>query len=297
MSYDQKVPAQLKEIQNWFGSIIVRPIDRQNKMMPISPSGVLMEDEACRYISPSPTLKPDQRIELYNQQYWWRLLSIMQDNFPLLARLFGHTDFNEAIAEPYLVKYPPRHWSLNFLGDRLLYWIEEDYIEDDKDLVRDAALLDYSFLMSFLASEKPSLNLQETDPDEISEKPLFLQPHLFLFAFDGDMIRLRKEMLKESVEHWVEHDFPALDRTEKHYYVLYRNTYLNVNAEEIDALEFEALQLFRKGISIDAFCEWIEALEPDKAEKAEKALPAWFQRWSAHAWLTLDGASPSRPGN
>ena len=79
MIFDKKVPLELKKTQEWFASIITRPIDVENQMMPISPSGVPMEEEAKRFIVPRPKLRADERIQIYNQQYWWRLLNILQD--------------------------------------------------------------------------------------------------------------------------------------------------------------------------------------------------------------------------
>lgn len=107
MTFDAKVPFKLKKTQLWFGSIIGRPIDEDSKMNPISPAGQPIEIEACDFIRPSPTLRPAQRIQIYNQQYWWRLLSSMHETFPLVTRLFGYHDFNKIIAIPYLVKFPP----------------------------------------------------------------------------------------------------------------------------------------------------------------------------------------------
>src|SRR4051812_44875922 len=109
MAFDAAVPTQLKRMQEWFASIITRPVDEESRINPLSPEGVPMEQEACRYITPSATLLPAQRIQIYNQQYWWRLLSIMHELYPLVTRLFGHRDFNQTIAIPYLVKYPPSH--------------------------------------------------------------------------------------------------------------------------------------------------------------------------------------------
>ena len=149
MGYDEKVPLLLKREQQWFGSIIGRAIDEDSKMNPISPSGVLMEEEAAEHIAPSPTMRPAQRIQIYNQQYWWRLLNTLQESFPLVTRLFGYVDFNRIIGIPYLTKYPPRHWSLAMLGDRLSRWCLEEYQSEDRELVSQAAELDWAFSCCF----------------------------------------------------------------------------------------------------------------------------------------------------
>jgi hypothetical protein len=132
MTFDSKVPTLLKETQEWFGSIISRAIDGNSQMNPISPTGRPMREEAWDHIRPSPTLQPAQRIQIYNQQYWWRLVNTLQESFPLVTRLFGFHAFNFTIAMPFLLKYPPNDWTLNSLGDRLPRWIEEEYKADDR---------------------------------------------------------------------------------------------------------------------------------------------------------------------
>ena len=161
MAYDAKVPQYLKREQCWFGSIVGRPIDLHSRMNPISPSGRSMEEEAAEHILPSPTLRPSERIQIYNQQYWWRLLNAMHDLFPLVTRLFGHSDFNQSIGFPYLSKYPPRHWSLHLLGERLEQWVTEDYSAGDKELVLHACSVDWAFNHSFFAPAYPYLTEAE----------------------------------------------------------------------------------------------------------------------------------------
>ena len=74
MLKDIEAPASLKNLQAWFGGVISQPIDVDSKISPVAPSGELIEEEAKHYIIPSKTLTPKDRIEIYNRQYWWRLL-------------------------------------------------------------------------------------------------------------------------------------------------------------------------------------------------------------------------------
>ena len=156
LEYDTKVPNRLKNTQEWFASIITMPIDENSKMNPVSPRGISMKEEAKQYIRPSHALEPHQRIEIYNQQYWWRLLSTLHDIFPFVSRLFGFELFNLTIGMHYLNKYPPIHWSLNDLGTRMPQWVEEEYHEEDRHLILNAVRIDCayndSFFMPFSAS-------------------------------------------------------------------------------------------------------------------------------------------------
>lgn len=288
MTFDQTVPKPLKETQQWFASIITRPIDIDSHMNPISPTGVPISQEACRYIMPSPTLKPAQRIELYNQQYWWRLLSALHENFPLVTSLFGFTDFNQAIGFPYLVKYPPNHWSLSLLGDCLPQWIQEEYTADDNELIYYAAQVDLAYVKSFLAESKPSLKLQG-DISSVIDKPLHLQPHAHLFEIPYDIFEFRFHILKNAPDYWLEHDFPPLPRmsnNEKLYFILYRAHNLDIVFEKISFGQYHLLQQFSKGTSIEQLCQWLEQQDERVCEEAGEHMQKWFQKWTMHQLLS-----------
>lgn len=286
--FDKDVPSKLKKTQEWFASIITMPIDQDSRMNPISPSGSFMEEEAFDYIVPSPSLKPDQRIQIYNQQYWWRLFSILQDGFPLLARLFGYHDFNQIIAQPYLVKYPPTSWSLTILGNDLPRWVKEEYLADDKELVWDAARLDDAFNAAFFTTHHASISQASETAEKLSTKKLRLQPHIHLFNFRYDLLNFRNEMLKEEVEHWVDHDFPKLIQDKTYYFIVYRTAHNNFNWESLSKAAYELLLLFQNGSTIEQACEWLEQQEESLFEEAASKLHLWFQEWTFRQWLYID---------
>lgn len=280
MSFDINVPAELKKTQEWFASIITRPIDADNQMMPVSPSGNQMADESKEFIVPSKGLKEFERIQIYNQQYWWRLLTIMHENFPLVTRLFGYYDFNQKIGFPYLEKHPANHWSLNFLGNFLPDFIHENYLDDDKELIYDAALIDYSYSMSFFAAKKEAIDFKTEGADTLSEMKLTLQPHVFLFRLKYDLFSFRYKMLQETPEYWIENDFPDLDKGD-FCFIVYRNTQNYVVSEVISPTAYDILKLFQKSASIDDVCEWLETADEKTCEEAAQNMQKWFQDWAA----------------
>lgn len=289
--FDPAVPPRLKDLQLWFGSIIDRKIDANSRMNPISPRGVSMKIEAAEYITPSPTLQPAQRIELYCQQYWWRLLSCLHEMFPLVTRLFGHYDFNEIIAMPYLEAHPPKDWVLNDLGNKLPEWLEKNYHKKDRILVVDSARIDLAYNDAFVAGELPPIELATLPvPDDISsilDKKLVPQPHVYLFTFHGDMIRFRNEFLKQEPEYWAEHDFPYLNKKKLYYFVLYRNHHLNTVTKEVSQHEFQILKYLQQGRSIDDVCEWLENQDEKLVNVVSEKLSLWVQGWIVSRWFSI----------
>lgn len=283
---EKKAPAQLARVQEWFGGVIGQPLQDDSTISPLAPSGNKITEEAKRFIRPSPTLKPFERIQIYNQQYWWRLLSILHENFPLVTRLFGYHDFNKTIAIPYLYKFPPNHWSLNCLGDRLLTWIKRYYRRKDRELIYDAALLDLLYLHSFISKENPPLFMEENSAQLLSEK-LFLQPSASLLEMRYQLAPFRKEMLQQDPDYWVENKFPELKK-EPCRYLIFRTRKNNVAWKELSTAEYALLQQFKTGSTVDAACEWLETQSPEIRTEAETSLETWFRDWTVHGLLTLE---------
>lgn len=291
MTYDERVPSKLKKSQKWFASIITRPIDEDSRMNPISPSGVAMEEEACDFIAPSPTLRPAQRIQIYNQQYWWRLLNILQEAYPLVTRLFGYHDFNQSIAIPYLVKYPPNSWALNTLGDNLPKWVREDYHESDKTLVQDSIDLDTAFNLSFLTKNGTPVTMDKLpvkgDIASLLDVTLYLQPHVHLFEFNYDLFAFRVQFLNKDVDYWVHNDFPELPSDQK-YFVLFRTLCSDISWQDVSQAQFLLLKQFEKGCSIEKACDWLENQDEKIFEEASQHLHVWIQDWIIRQWLSFD---------
>jgi len=286
--YDENVPQSLKNMQEWFANIITRPIDDNSQMNPISPSGIPMTIEASQYIMSSPTLNPDQRIQLYNQQYWWRLLSTLHENFPLTTRLLGYRGFNDTIAVPFLEKYPPDNWSLSLLGAKLPQWVREEYDAEDKQLVQEAIDIDWTFIYSFYANEYPTLNsLESSEETDITTITLYHQPHLKLFPLHYNLLLFRQKVLEEEPDYWSNHDLPALGEEKKYWFVLYRDRRYNVSWLEIDNYEYSLLAQFAKGFTIEEACKFIESGDVELKKIATENLSNWFQKWTTRCWIGI----------
>lgn len=265
----------LFEIQKWFGVLISQPLQADNLIPQTTPFGTEIEEEARKHIAPSPSMKPFKRLELYHQQYWWRLLKCLQQNFPTLARLYGYERFNLEIGIPYLSQNPPSHWALCRLGQTLPNWFK------DKDLERDAARLDAAAQASFWSEEKRPADLSSEDT---IRKKLLLQPHVHLFELGGDLFTFRETLLSEDVSYWRDHPFPEI-RQGACYFVLYRNLKNEVKWKEISEGEFRLLTLFQKGMSIQEACAQIESEGGTAHEEAEELLPLWFREWTYLKWF------------
>lgn len=274
--FDQLVPKNLLDVQKWFGAVISAPLEKGDLISLASPAGNSIKEEANAFIIPSAGLEPFERIQIYSQQYWWRILAIMQEAFPCVLRLFGYYEFNQMIAVPYLTRYQPNDWSLNTLGNKLVPWLEEYYHAEDKSLVLDAARLDYAYQELFFKPEHPRLDATSED---FAVKPLYLQPSVALIQFPYDMVEFRKNLLKSEPEYWMDNPFPELKK-EPIFLLIYRAPNRLIKTKAISETESKLLARFKEGSAIDALCEWVEKQSEAFRAETEKELQNWFSEWT-----------------
>lgn len=288
---DISPPRSLVKKQIWFAGLITQPLTDENGIQAFTSSKQSIEREAKNEIKPSPTLQPWERIEIYNQQYWWRILEIMQQLYPLVVRLFGSYDFNRLIAVPYLQKYPSNHWSIDCIGRKLPVWITEDYSGDDKELIKDAVDLDYAFQESSFSGEKLTIDISHLSEDELSKlvhRRIHLQPYIHLFALDYNLFQFRDEMITQDPDYWIDNDFPELPREKRYYGIVYRAKNDNVVWDSLSSAEFHVLWKFQEGCTIEDACDWLERQDAAMSDEAAAHIHFWFQEWTMRGWLTLE---------
>ncbi len=259
--YDQTAPSSLVRIQKWFGSIIGRPLSPEGGIQPSTPRLAPIELESAEFIRPSKTLKSHQRIEIYNKQYWWRLVAIMQETFALTVALFGYETFNFEMAVPFLDRHPPHSWSLNHLG--------VGFADSLQGKAKAAATLDWAYHTGFTAVHYPSIRETGGDPTEWIEKPLGLQPHLSLLTISHPYLPVRRQILNgEKVE--VEE--------ETTHYAVYRNQANAMSYKELEEGEVAILRAIGEGKTL---AQAADLLDESQAE----SLACWVQDWILRDFL------------
>jgi len=273
------VPKELVSLQTWFGNLIARPIQGVGRFnLPLLEETLALEAEVL--IRKGAVLQASEGMAIYNQQYWFRLLGVLQEAFPALLRLFGYESFNKRIAEPYLLAHPPGHWSLSFLGRLLPAWLEAHYQEEDRELVCSMAAIDEAYHRVFDVEEKRALSSGEEQL--LLHHPLFLQPFVAPIALQADLFSFRAKLMEQKVEHFLSHDFPPLLWDRPCYFVLHRNG-TQIRYEEISSEEYFFLHAFEKGGLLEEVCDQFAGAFP----QADAPIADWFQSWTQKGWLFL----------
>ncbi len=133
-----------------FGALLRTPLDRA--------TGTLTADlhayasDALGDVRDAHNAAAAERLAVYNRQYWFRLLGVMQTSFPLAARLLGHWHFNDYAAR-FLRAHPPHHWALDRVPDGFAPFLAEilDARDARRDVLVEAARIDLSWRELFRA--------------------------------------------------------------------------------------------------------------------------------------------------
>src|SRR5258708_7155712 len=102
---------ELKDLQQLTMTAILRPLTADDQMSEAWVDGGATRAVAERIIRPNDRLTSFERLEIYNRQYWFRLIDVLYEEFPGLRAVVGEPGFN-ALVRAYLEKYPSRSFSL-----------------------------------------------------------------------------------------------------------------------------------------------------------------------------------------
>lgn len=155
---DSAEERSLERLELWFQGEIVRPHEaraRGNASRTKLSAGASPAD-AKHWILPSRHLRPKERVAIYANMYFVRLLECMQVDYPAVAHLTGERGF-EKLVRAYLLRHPSRHYSLNLLGARLPEFLAGSVRVARRPLLHDVALLEQLMSVVFDAPESPVL--------------------------------------------------------------------------------------------------------------------------------------------
>src|SRR5271168_4040305 len=115
---------KLLNLQRRMARAVMTPLTRSERMRAVAPDGRSMRAVASQIIKPNDRLTSFERLEIYNRQYWFRVLSAFAEDFPGLRAVLGERRF-DALAKAYLTACPSRSFTLRNLGSRLEVWLRK----------------------------------------------------------------------------------------------------------------------------------------------------------------------------
>ncbi len=159
---------------------VMRPLTSDFQMQSATSDGKSTEDLASSYIKPNDRLSSFDRLEIYNRQYWFRVIGAVSEDFPAVGAVLGAKRF-DAMVLAYLRENPSTSFTLRNLGSKLPTWLEShpEFSPRRHKLLLDIARLEWAYVEAFDGADLPPLTAADFG-DLGGTSKLHLQPHLQL---------------------------------------------------------------------------------------------------------------------
>ena len=298
----------LESLQREMAAAVMQPLTKDDNMRATAPDGRPMSEVAASFIAPNSRLTPFERLEIYNRQYWYRVLGALAEDFPALRALVGERRF-DGLSIAYLTEHPSRSFTLRNLGSKLPDWLtaHPEHAGRRHRLAVDLARMEWAFVEAFDAPERDPLTQRQIAALQGDSK-LALQPCLQLIALsypaDDLVLELHRREKRQTSEAgvpadgsssvgWaagVAHEDSGADvaipkvRSRATWLAVHRVD-LSVYYRRIAREEFQTLVALRDGGALGEAIEAGFAGSRIPQRQRPERVQEWFGSWAELGWI------------
>jgi hypothetical protein len=288
----------LKQLQRRMAAAVMTPLTRNDGMKAKTADGRSMHAEAKQFIRPNDRLSSFERLEIYNQQYWFRVLDAIADDFPGLRAIVGERKFDQ-LSLAYMQDCPSRSYTLRNLGSHMPTWLRShpEYTQPQEKLALDMARLEWAHLEAFDSADEPIVGPE--DLLEVTPTTRFgIQPHVRLlqlaYPVDDLLISLQNDGDQQAdsasnAGSLQRRQHPAIRkvqsfRPERLYLAVHRKQFI-VCYRRLSPEAFRLLRSLRQGNLLGPALD--HALRGSRLRENELAqrLQEWFAEWAQMGWF------------
>jgi hypothetical protein len=250
---------------------------------------------ANELVKPNDRLTSSDRLQIYNQQYWWRLLSSFSDDFGGLRSILGERKFHK-LSVAYLNSIGSRSWNLRDLGSHLESYLLEhpEWIAPHGQLAIEMVRVEWGRIVAFDGEEKKPLDPEEFVTRRPERMTLALQPYVTLlelhYPIDHLLRRLKHSEAGSASNAVSAERKPRPIRLTSRlapapiYLAIHRSELL-VYYKRLEPEAFHVLTALRDGNSLEAACEFAFGSSTESPESISEKIRTWFTMWMSFGWL------------
>jgi hypothetical protein len=295
--------AELRELQRLAGAVIMRPLSRQWRMQRKWTDHRDMHQVAAEFIKPNRRLSSFERIEIYNRQYWFRLIDSFYDDFPGLRAILGQLKFNRLTRE-YLTEHPSTSFTMRNLGRFLPAFIEKhpDLVAPRFHLALDMARFEWAQVEAFDGPALPPITVDDLLGKDPAKIRLSLQPYMSVlqlrYPLDDYLIRLKKPGLRGEASNAVEENSPEKSRVKgrspiprpRETFVVVHRLDNSLFYKRIDRHGYRLLTSLNRGDTLGKVIKSAFTDQPDP-----ELIRQWFKTWTELGWFCKPQLRPPGP--
>jgi hypothetical protein len=280
----------LAQIQRWMQSVITDPDGVENGVTSKRSQAEipLTLERVEDVILPSQKMSSLDRLEIYANAYYARLIECLRDEFPATSDLLGEDTFN-AFAFDYLQYYPSTSYTLAELGAHFPRHLRETCPKENpgaapcwEDFLIELTTLERLYSEVFSATGPEVDNVLNTEEiaavlskqlDDLVFTPV---PSLRLMHFEFPVHEYISSFRSKPMT-----EIPSAQETGR---IVTRRDYI-VRRASVSALEYQFLSSLIEGCSLGTTIQQTLAVTSEDEEKLATMLREWFQRWAASQYF------------
>jgi hypothetical protein len=285
----RKPASGLEELQRAIAGALMKPLNPDESMTPANRA------VAERFIKPNDRLTAFERLQIYNQQYWWRLLGAFGDDFSGLRAVLGGRKFDR-LATAYLEECGSTSWTLRDVGSKLPAFLEAnpEFTRPRTALAIDVARVEWARVFAFDEPARAVIapaKLVRTPADRLK---LGLQPYLVLLELLHPVDELMQR-LKHAEFSAVSNAISAgarrrprpvtVRRSRSPIFLAVHRLDNSVYFKRHDREAHALLLALRGGATLGVACETAFAGSKEPPEKCAAKIREWFSRWAEFGWF------------
>ena len=231
-------------------------------------------------------LSATERLEIYANAYFYRILDCLKEDFPATLAVLGDDNFHNLVTG-YLIDYPPTEPSISYAGRHLAEFVRRHPVHDRLPFVGDLARLERTLIEVFHAADAEPLNaeaMRNVAPENWPALAMRTHPALAIVDCDWRV----DDLLREVEAARGESDHFAGDPAHEAVSLLVWRRNSQVHYRAMESAERTALELASAGASFAAICEAIATTcgEHDQLAPVE-LINRLLARWLDEGLLVL----------
>ncbi|MBI1349360.1 hypothetical protein GC163_24090 [bacterium] len=286
------MPPTLAVLQTWMQAVIQHPAGVAAGLeSPMAQACIPVGIETLNQILPATSKQSSQeRLQIYAQAYFARLLEVLQAEYPTLRHYMGDELFT-SFASSYLQQRPSRSYTLSQLGQQFPQYLKETRPPamsdrpDWADFLINCARLERVYAEvfdgpgpEFLGSESAEISPNGVSPEEFLTRTICVTPWVELLE-----LQFPVHLCTSSVRQGQPIDLPEARPT----WLLVTRREFIVRRSEISRGEFVLLSAMKSGLTVEqALGRLIEVTGPTKDLASQ--VRQWFRQWTAARYITRE---------
>jgi hypothetical protein len=293
-------------LQRKMARAVMAPLTPSEHMRRVAADGRPMRAVAAQFIKPNDRLTSFERLEIYNKQYWFRILSNLMEDFSGLRAVLGDLRF-EKMAKAYLTECPSRSFTLRDLGSRLEGWLRKHprWAGPRQSLALDMVRVEWADIEAFDGKAEPALFPEDVATGSGSDLRLRLQPYVRLLALRYPVDDLLLEVKHEENSYFASNAFSERRKRKRvqavarlkpsAVFLAVHRVDDSVYFRRLEREEFGLLNAIRTGKTLHQAIESGFRGSKIPLEERPARVEGWFRTWAALGWFCRPETLPQKP--